>query len=106
MKLNDTNNGTSKHFFLTTAPTANHTILGWAKTAAESEAMAVAEIKRERLSVDPEDLDTNEVFFAVDEDGEVEELVPVDGLPLLWELGGYTAGRLARDITVLSPGLI
>lgn len=98
--------GTSKNFFLTTAPTANHTILGWAKTAAESVDMALVEIERERLDIDPDDLDTNEVRFTVDEDGEVEELVRVDGLPLLWELGGYTAGRLARDITVLSPGLI
>ncbi len=96
---------TSKSFFITTAPTANHTILGWAKTATESEAMAVAEIERAKLGIDPDNLDTNDVHFVV-KDGEVEKLARVDGGAFYWSLGNCDVRQLARDIAALNPGLI
>jgi hypothetical protein len=94
----------SKSFYLTTAPTANHMIMAYEATYEVSEVQAKREI--ERLDLDPDELDTNEVFFTTDEDGEVEKLVRVDGGKLYWSLGNHDVRQLARDIRDSRPGLI
>jgi len=87
---------TSKTFFIATDLDSGHVVMGYGATEADAQEDAERTAKEGRVEIG--NLDVNEVAFALDEDGGVEQLVRVDGGKCFWSLGNYTAAQLAQDV--------